>query len=300
MNDDTLYNRIKNAAQNAESQNFPGMEKVWTRVDEKLHSNVLQNQNSKWKKLAVAASVLLVASLVIIFNTDNNHTKPTNTDEQIVIIDTVSPEKIDTTGRIVLQEKINPIIKNEAPELLKKQLKSVSAVAVQEVITEEITAAEAPVNLLQNSQKKESARKMMLNPNYESRGVQRVADAFISEEQKVVNKANPLLVVDGEAVMEGRSYQKSVNEALKKSDAGDDEIVVLTEPLYIINGTHYSEEEMFGENPTSPYAPLTKQVIETLTILQGEKATSIYGEKGRKGVVLITTKGGKPATANRR
>ena len=300
MNDDTLYNKIKNAAQNAESQNFPGMEKVWNRVDEKLNANVLQKQNSKWKKLAVAASVLLAVSLTIIFNPDNDHTKPIKTDEQIVIIDTISPELLDTTTQIVLQENINPIVKDEAPELLRKQLKSVSAVAVREVITEEIKAAEAPVSLLQNFQKKESPGKMMLNPNYESRGVQRAADAIISEEQKVVTKANPLLVVDGEAVKEDRSYQKSVNEALKKSDAGDDEIVILTEPLYIINGTHYSEEEMFGENPTSPYAPLTKQEIETLTILQGEKATSIYGEKGRKGVVLITTKGGKPATANRR
>ena len=58
---------------------------------------------------------------------------------------------------------------------------------------------------------------------------------------------------------------------------------------------NYSEEELFGPNPTSPYSPLNKQLIETISILQDEKAVSIYGEKGKNGVVIITTKDGKPA-----
>ena len=72
-------------------------------------------------------------------------------------------------------------------------------------------------------------------------------------------------------------------------------LVVLDEPLYIIDGIYYSENDLFGNNPTSPYAPLNKQEIKTITILQDLEATSKYGEKGKKGVVIITTKNGKPA-----
>ena len=75
-------------------------------------------------------------------------------------------------------------------------------------------------------------------------------------------------------------------------------LVVLDEPLYIIDGVYYSENDLFGNNPTSPYAPLNKQEIKTITILQDTEAVAKYGEKGKKGVVIITTKNGKPAPKN--
>ena len=73
-----------------------------------------------------------------------------------------------------------------------------------------------------------------------------------------------------------------------------DSVLELPEPLYIINSVYYTEKELFGPNPTSPYAPLNKQKIETISVLQPEKAVTIYGEKGKKGVVIVTTKDGKP------
>lgn len=51
---------------------------------------------------------------------------------------------------------------------------------------------------------------------------------------------------------------------------------------------------MFGPKPTSPYTPLDKQDIISLNILLEEEAIKIYGEKGKKGVVIVTTKNGKP------
>ena len=49
----------------------------------------------------------------------------------------------------------------------------------------------------------------------------------------------------------------------------------------------YSEKEVFGPNPTSPYYPLNKQEIESISIYQDEEAIELYGEKGNKGVVVI-------------
>mgnify|MGYP006212002357 CR=1 FL=1 len=62
-NQDKIFNRFKEAADNAETKDFPGMEKVWSRVEEKLDRKEDRKTISLWKKIAVAASLLLVVSL---------------------------------------------------------------------------------------------------------------------------------------------------------------------------------------------------------------------------------------------
>ena len=99
-------------------------------------------------------------------------------------------------------------------------------------------------------------------------------------------KSAPLVVIDGKA-----SNEKELRNI---SSSQLDSIIVLKEPLYIINGVQYSEQELFGPNPTSPYAPLTRQDIIKTVILQEADAEKEYGDKGKKGVVIITTKDGKP------
>jgi hypothetical protein len=96
---------------------------------------------------------------------------------------------------------------------------------------------------------------------------------------------NPFVVINGEVAQKGK---KNMNDIEIES------LVELKEPLYIINGVNYSEKEMFGPNPTSPYAPLDQQEITELKILLEEDAVKIYGEKGKKGVVIVTTKNNKP------
>ena len=94
-------------------------------------------------------------------------------------------------------------------------------------------------------------------------------------------KDDPLVVVDGKAVAD---YNAEDAES----------IVYLKNPLYIINGTEYTEQEVFGPNPSCPYAPIKNQEIESVTVLQADKAVDTYGKKGENGVVIITTKDGKP------
>ena len=60
--EDKLYNKIKHAAENAEQKDFPGMDKIWARVEEKLDTNVDKKETSNWKKIAVAASIVLVGT----------------------------------------------------------------------------------------------------------------------------------------------------------------------------------------------------------------------------------------------
>jgi len=62
-NQDKLYDKIKQAANNAEANSFPGMEKVWARVEEKLDKKEDKKVIALWKKIAVAASLLLFVSI---------------------------------------------------------------------------------------------------------------------------------------------------------------------------------------------------------------------------------------------
>ena len=66
-NQDKIFEQFKNAAEKAETKDFPEMEKIWSRVDAKLDTIVYKKQNNNWKKLAVAASVVLVGIIVFQF-----------------------------------------------------------------------------------------------------------------------------------------------------------------------------------------------------------------------------------------
>jgi TonB-linked SusC/RagA family outer membrane protein len=64
-----------------------------------------------------------------------------------------------------------------------------------------------------------------------------------------------------------------------------------TEPLYVIDGIQIQgSNSLSGANPLSSLNPSD---IESMEVLQGPNATSIYGSRATNGVVVITTKRGK-------
>ena len=73
------------------------------------------------------------------------------------------------------------------------------------------------------------------------------------------------------------------------------------QPLFVVDGVKFSGEQNSpsswlngGGNLTSPNRTLDidPNNIENVTVLRGLNATTVYGEEGRNGVVLITTKSG--------
>ena len=54
-----LHKKIQQAAKNAESNAFPGMEKVWSRVEDKLDTNVLKQEKIKPKELTMVKNYLM-------------------------------------------------------------------------------------------------------------------------------------------------------------------------------------------------------------------------------------------------
>lgn len=307
-NQDKLFNQIKSAAENAESKEFPTMDKVWNRVEDKLDHKVLTKQNSLWKKIAVAASVLLVVSIAYqFFKEEKQLITPQNSTATIDTTTSVK-ESVTNENAIVSGDETNLYISENADAILEEQIANSEKIVTNDSISTATRKETIPLVTIDNEIKPETSSNLitpktthekgwLVDKKYDARGVEyreiityNVKDKAKPSKQdslKIAKKDPPLVVMNDQ-----NSDEKTISTL---NDDEIDSIVLLKDPLYIINGVYYTEKEVFGPNPTSPYSPLNQQQIETISILQDEKAISIYGEKGKKGVVIITTKDGKPA-----
>jgi TonB-dependent SusC/RagA subfamily outer membrane receptor len=316
-NQEKIYNQIITVAKKAETGDFAAMENVWSRVESKLDKKVLKKENHLWKKIAVAASLLLIVSVVYQFN--KTDVLPQKNNNPVVVKETIPESEIqNNTAVTAISKKEKVTLTKNAEKILKDEIKTDQTVAaIQE--TEPVTAAaplqkpeiKGEISAKVNAYNTASAN----NNGYFYKG--RIFDAIgvhhsieknqgtddeaeKKQENVVLAKKTPLVVIDGKAI----TYEKDANPISEKAKLArlqeDDleEVVMLNEPLYIINGVEYSEESLFGENPTSPYYPLDRQEIETISILKDKKILALYGEKGKKGVVIITTKKAKPLLKN--
>ncbi len=302
-NQDKLYKQFQEASQKAPEKDFPSMEKVWGRVEEKLDKKALTKESKLWKKIAVAASILLLITLGSQFlklENDKNSVEP----KTEVVTTEENKKSVDKSevNALVSTEKPNPIITENAAKIMEAEVEKHQDFVVNEKASSTIYQDSVFGNISKDKEtyeEKTDVRNLGYSRSkkiHQAVGVQRTDEemSFVAKSvtsQAPIQKQSPLYVINGEAV-KGDDKSKEVMGFMDSNEI--DSIEVLTEPLYVINGVQYSEEELFGPNPTSPYSPLNKQEILSTKILKGEEAISIYGEKGKKGVVIITTKNNKP------
>jgi hypothetical protein len=328
--EDKIYNKIKNASYKGE-KDFPGMDKVWNRVEEKLDNTIVVQKKNTWQKLAIAATVLLSFSIIYQFvgNEETFKGKIKNNEANPVIVSNDSVKKIiDKAKEVVVENdksikkegQISPESKFD-PTNIESNPWATSFAPTASVISdsavkikydfntipyEEKNIITTELNKNNSSENEVSFRKSSLNSSssnnsYLSQGkkfeapIKEVKSKYkapkFNAAKTPVQQNKDLVVIDGVAM--DKSY--NAEKELAKLNADDFETTVLPNPLYIINGIEYSEESLFGKNPTSPYAPLDKQRITSTNILEPANATKIYGKKGQNGIVIITTKDGKPA-----
>ena len=293
--EEKLYKKIQQAAENAEQKDFPGMEKIWARVEDKLETQTLQKEKHLWKKLAVAASIVLVGTLAFfLLQEKENVIIPENTITTIDSSKNTIPTPESANGFV----NTTPEIKKEAKQILQQQIviqnnivindtinyKSKKEVLLSAPIAMEEVQEMAKTSLVPSYNNSMSNSASINNSGYLAKGkrydvTMNSAEKTQEKDKKIAN--DDLVLVDGELTKESLSN-------LNPDDI--DSIIELKEPIYFINGVEYSEESLFGENPTSPYAPLSKQKIEKIEVIQPADAVKIYGKKGEKGVVIISIK----------
>ncbi|RVT77613.1 hypothetical protein EOD40_07370 [Flavobacterium sufflavum] len=184
-NQDKIINKIKSAAHKAEHQDFPEMDKVWARVEDKLDQKVLETKTKLWKKLAIAASLLLFVSLGYQFlKTDLKIVVPTKTNENKVVI-----QKNEIINDSIVPSKN---IKTEAPEILQKQLEK-----------------QNPVAVVENPTPKNDAKIIVSDKKAEESNIQ--ADEIISQE------SNSILSVAPSAPVAAKSLAPVANEYKEKA-----------------------------------------------------------------------------------
>ncbi|WP_445712905.1 hypothetical protein, partial [Flavobacterium sp.] len=291
--EEKLYKKIQQAAENVEQKNFRGMEKIWARVEDKLETQTLKKEKHLWKKLAVAASIVLVGTLTFfLLQEKENVVLPINS---ITAIDTTKnniPMPESANGLV----NTNPVIKKEAQQILQQQIviqnnivindtinyKSKKEVLLSAPIAMEDNIENSKTNMVSSYQNNTSNSASMNNVGYLAKGKRYDVTMNLAEttQEKDKEAANDDLVL-----IDGKLSKKSLSNL--DSDKIES-IIELKEPIYFINGEEYSEESLFGENPTSPYAPLNKQKIDTIEVIQPADAVKIYGKKGEKGVVIIS------------
>ena len=294
--EEKLYKKIQQAAENAEQKDFPGMEKIWARVEDKLETQTLQKEKHLWKKLAVAASIVLVGTLAFfLLQEKENVIIPENTITTIDSSKNIIPTPETANGLV----NTTPEIKKDAEQILQQQIVIQNNIVINDTINytskkevmiptpiamEEVQEM-AKTSLVPSYNNSMSNSASINNSGYLAKGKRYDITMNTAEttQEKDKNVANDDLVV-----IDGKVSKKPLSSLFDNNEI--ESIIELKEPIYYINGVEYSEESLFGENPTSPYAPLSKQKIDTIVVLQPERAIPIYGDKGKNGVIIITIK----------
>ena len=79
-----------------------------------------------------------------------------------------------------------------------------------------------------------------------------------------------------------------------------------SQPLFVVDGvpfdggTNTQGSFVYGNQTSSRFLDLDPNNIETVDVLKGLSATTLYGEQGRNGVILVTTKNGATSKARKK
>ncbi|WP_026473325.1 SusC/RagA family TonB-linked outer membrane protein [Alkaliflexus imshenetskii] len=87
-----------------------------------------------------------------------------------------------------------------------------------------------------------------------------------------------------------------LGQAVRTRIRGASSISASNQPLYVIDGMPVQSQNLGANNnePTNPIADLNPNDIESIQVLKDASAAAIYGSRASNGVILVTTKRGKP------
>ncbi|MFN4197789.1 MAG: von Willebrand factor type A domain-containing protein [Flavobacterium sp.] len=171
---DKLFEAFKKVSDQEENKDFPAMEKVWTRVEEKLDRKKERKAIILWQRIGIAASVLLIATLGYIWMQPDTipleqpivvqpDTEIQDTEKGIVLEETPTHEELIekrepiTKQKVTAEEKIYPVT-DEA----------LASTPHENVYVEEVSVSEVPLAKTKDIQEVATAEiitsKVSLNP----------------------------------------------------------------------------------------------------------------------------------------
>lgn len=294
-NIDQLFNEESKKAE--ENTDFPRFENVWEKVESRL--NQVENKKKMipiWLPYSIAASLAITIGLVYFMNQNN---ELTNT--SIASNNTIEKSINQNVNNILDSSKIAIIEKTIQHNIQKTELNNIENSTAQNISAKVISDVESvKPSLVQNAE--------ILEPNLDKANkdlASIINDEILEKEDSIAVLASGFVqkeeVVKTYAMKEART-EKSSRKAISNenhvilaestnvggfSDDEDfDDVKIATnknsQPLYIIDG--YIADTKFLKN-------YNVKKITSLNIVEGKNAVQLYGNSGKKGVVVITTKG---------
>jgi Ca-activated chloride channel family protein len=292
-NQDKLYDQFRDASQKSEAKDFPAMEKVWNRVEEKLDQKEDRKGIVLWKKIAVAASLLLFLSLGYQFLKSDNKVSPNLTPEKNVVIQENPP--------VSAPAETPAIIKKDAEIILKKQIANPNTVAVsdvghdeKEIVVEEDNSIYALDEIVLEAPPIVRTKKSLVYSStvVASESVEISSKGRKDKKSKKESTQNAKAAPNPGLLQSLQGHVAGVNIGYASNQPGSSQNIVLrgissingnTDPLYVIDGVPTNGDALRKLDPNS---------IESITVLKDASATAIYGSRATNGAIVITSKSG--------
>ncbi len=277
--ENNIDNYFRKLSEEQKPKSFPNMDNIWDKVEEKLDEKKKKRIIPIWKYFeikngvkyaGIAAALLLLITLGSRFINNNPTVENTESEtNQIVFVDEDKVKEefdsLQNSEDVVMLEMPSPV---ESTENLKDKVKYTPPVVMKkEYVEAELSeyVIEEVVIVGYGTQVKEAyvgtATKIKSSQDYES--------SYMPSLRGEVSGVN---VFAGNGSPGSDSTIRIRGNSSLKGNA---------EPLYIIDGKPISSDE---------FRKINAKDIENISVLKDENATSIYGNRGANGVILIQSK----------
>jgi Ca-activated chloride channel family protein len=309
-NQHKIENQYKKAAQKEETKDFASMEKVWSRVEEKLDAKEDKKTIVTWKRIGIAASLLLVGTLgynyfneqspietknpVVIENNEPKTNQPIvieettvrDKEERIEILEKqLNKQTVFKSNESTFQNKdeiIESVDDAENYEMEEVVLQGYSITSAKERTTSAVSIVNS--NQIETIPKSKSRSKKFREGDKMSEDITK---GYISPANKTIAQVPTASLdqvlqgnVPGGSIKVGSGQpRQSGTIVIRGRNTPQNEI----ELLFIVDGVPVSEENFKNINPAH---------IASLNVLKDSSATALYGSRGSNGVIVAKTKKG--------
>jgi Ca-activated chloride channel family protein len=302
---DKIYRDFKDASDKAEAKGFDRMEAVWNRVEQKLDEKKKPREAIYWKYAAVAAVLLLCLTVgTFIFRNDGQPVAPNVLPENnVTVIDTqkvkeaFDPAKERQEEVVVNEDK--PGKEGNTKSYTIKFPKHFGATSSEKVVESGDIAVASPSN---NSYDEEADYGYMPLPKKAITVTSEIINGppKISYEQSLQGQVQGLEISTGTG-QRGHKITGEITTSnippvelqdkikLTQSPGSANSTVILRgtvsitqniEPLYVIDGVPSNAKE---------FKKLNTNKISNVSVIKGSDATSMYGNRGSNGVIVVST-----------
>lgn len=286
---DRLFSDESKSAE--ENTVFSGFDRVWEKVESRLDEKKETKIFKLWLPYTIAASLAIVFGSLYFFNQDEkNIQKPVMAKNTVKKIDNDVATLVNEENNVAIRnldakikQKVQTQIVDNKPIIAYNQPKNENEFISNSIIKETYTEVQSAPKLEENANAKVefSGDKLLSQNSIEEESVRISEEARAKEKMVMSYQAK---VADSQNI---RLTQYSDKGSTDEIDEGNFENVKIStdknqSPLYVVDG--YVADSEFIKN-------YNLKKITSLNIVEGKNAVKLYGNYGKKGVVVITTKG---------